>query len=54
MAQTERKQVKAPGALITSLTSVSNSGPKVKGNLPDGSLHGLVQNLTVLGTGFDT
>lgn len=54
MAQTERKEVKKPGDLNTSYTSVSASGPKVKGVLADGSHHGLVQNLTILGTGFNT
>lgn len=54
MAQTMRKEVHKPTDSINSLTSVTNSGAKVKGTLPDGSLHGLIHNLTMLGVGFNT
>jgi hypothetical protein len=54
MAQTQRKQVLKPGDKITSLTTVSNSGTKVRGQLADGSLHGLIKNLSIDGTGFNT
>lgn len=54
MAQTQRKQVLKPGDKITSLTPVSNSNAKVRGQMPDGSLHGLIKNLSINGTGFNT
>lgn len=49
MAQTQRKQVLAPGQLISSLASQTNKATPVIA----GSLHGLVKDLTVLGTGFE-
>lgn len=54
MAQTERKEVKKPGDLNTSYTSVSDSGSRVQGVLANGSTQGLNKDLTILGTGFST
>ncbi len=54
MAQTERKEVKVVGDQNNTYTSVSSSGAKVNGYLADGSTQGKIENLTMLGTGFNT
>lgn len=51
--RTERKEVKAPGTLNTSLSPQTNKATPAMTGTGAGTLHGRVQDLTVLGTGFE-